>query len=343
MRHLSPALIPVTASLLLMAGCSPEIYTNIQKRLPARIEGSPVLVYDLTDTLPDSFEVLGSVGVNDTGFSTGCHYEGVIEMAKTETNKVGGNGLHLVWHKEPGALGKSCHQISADILSLSDSVFAASYAWNLEAQKARASLYASPSRKAYDKDVKNGKKVSPRYNILHISAGYGLMTSEFNLPRNCDGDPKQGFAINAGYQWVSRLGIGIGLRYSGYFTSGKQRYVSMETDYEKLNISTHYIAPEFVFYQNASRRWTFHEVVGIGYARYFEGMMHNTESVGGFGIHAAAGFSYRIKPWLGIGANFLVQHSRFDSESRTLRQRISKDNTSITHMSINGGLSFYFF
>ena len=78
--------------------------------------------------------------------------------------------------------------------------------------------------------------------------------------------------------------------------------------------------------------------------RYFEGMMHNTESIGGFSVHGTAGFNYRIKPWLGIGAHVLVQHARFDPEkSRTLRQRMSKDNTTMTHISFNGGLSFYFF
>ena len=231
------------------------------------------------------------------------------------------------------------------MLLLPDSVYTASYARNAEAQQARIAQYSgTPEIVPADKTEPERKKVNPRYNILHASAGYSMLTSEFKFPRNCDGDPKHWVSVDAGYQWISRIGLGVGIRYTGHFTSGKQRYVSMDSDYEKLNISLHYIAPEIALYQNVGRRWTFHESVGIGYMRYFEGMMHNTESIGGFGVHGTAGVNYRIKPWLGIGAHVLVQHARFDPEkSRTLRQRMSKDNTTMTHISFNGGLSFYFF
>ena len=346
MRNFTTSLQLITATAMLTAtGCTPAIYTNIQKSYPARTEESPVLVYDLADTVPAPAQTLGSVWIKDSGFSTGCSYENIIRLAKNETNKIGGNGLHVVWHKKPAALGKSCHQISADMLLLPDSVYTASYARNAEAQQVRIAQYSgTPEIVPADKTDPERKKVNPRYNILHASAGYSMLTSEFKFPRNCDGDPKHWVSVDAGYQWISRIGLGVGIRYTGHFTSGKQRYVSMDSDYEKLNISLHYIAPEIALYQNVGRRWTFHESVGIGYMRYFEGMMHNTESIGGFGVHGTAGVNYRIKPWLGIGAHVLVQHARFDPEkSRTLRQRMSKDNTTMTHISFNGGLSFYFF
>ena len=49
-----------------------------------------------------------------------------MQRAKDETNKIGGNGLHLFWHKEPSALGSSCHRIAAHMLLLPDSVYTAS-------------------------------------------------------------------------------------------------------------------------------------------------------------------------------------------------------------------------
>ena len=121
MRHFSASLQALAAgALFLTTGCSPSVYTSIQKSYPARIEGSTVLVYDMADSLPEPAEVLGSVTVKDSGFSVNCNYAKVMQRAKDETNKIGGNGLHLFWHKEPSALGSSCHRIAAHMLLLPD-------------------------------------------------------------------------------------------------------------------------------------------------------------------------------------------------------------------------------
>ena len=96
MRHFSASLQALAAgALFLTTGCSPSVYTSIQKSYPARIEGSTVLVYDMADSLPEPAEVLGSVTVKDSGFSVNCNYAKVMQRAKDETNKIGGNGLHL--------------------------------------------------------------------------------------------------------------------------------------------------------------------------------------------------------------------------------------------------------
>ena len=102
MRNFTTSLQLIAATAMLTAtGCTPAIYTNIQKSYPARTEESPVLVYDLADTVPAPAQTLGSVWIKDSGFSTGCSYENIIRLAKNETNKIGGNGLHVVWHKKP--------------------------------------------------------------------------------------------------------------------------------------------------------------------------------------------------------------------------------------------------
>ena len=138
MRHFSASLQAFAAgALFLTTGCAPSVYTSIQKSYPARIEGSTVLVYDMADSLPEPAEVLGSVTVKDSGFSVNCNYAKVMQRAKDETNKIGGNGLHLFWHKEPSVLGSSCHRIAAHMLLLPDSVYTASYFDNVAAQNAR--------------------------------------------------------------------------------------------------------------------------------------------------------------------------------------------------------------
>ena len=82
MRHFSASLQALAAgALFLTTGCSPSVYTSIQKSYPARIEGSTVLVYDMADSLPEPAEILGSVTVKDSGFSVNCNYAKVMQRA----------------------------------------------------------------------------------------------------------------------------------------------------------------------------------------------------------------------------------------------------------------------
>lgn len=43
---------------------------------------------------PDSTEVLGKVKIGDSGFTTNCSYEAVINKAKMGSRKVGGNAIN---------------------------------------------------------------------------------------------------------------------------------------------------------------------------------------------------------------------------------------------------------
>ena len=211
MRHFSASLQALAAgALFLTTGCSPSVYTSIQKSYPARIEGSTVLVYDMADSLPEPAEILGSVTVKDSGFSVNCNYAKVMQRAKDETNKIGGNGLHLFWHKEPSALGSSCHRIAAHMLLLPDSVYTASYFDNVAAQNARLAAYGLIPA---DGTVAPGRETpkAANNNTLTFNAGYAFITSDFYLPAGVSGNPKQGLDINAAYQWTSRIGIGFGL------------------------------------------------------------------------------------------------------------------------------------
>ena len=213
MRHFSASLQAFAAgALFLTTGCAPSVYTSIQKSYPARIEGSTVLVYDMADSLPEPAEVLGSVTVKDSGFSVNCNYAKVMQRAKDETNKIGGNGLHLFWHKEPSVLGSSCHRIAAHMLLLPDSVYTASYFDNVAAQNARLAAYGLIPA---DGTVAPGRETpkAANNNTLTFNAGYAFITSDFYLPAGVSGNPKQGLDINAAYQWTSRIGIGFGLRF----------------------------------------------------------------------------------------------------------------------------------
>jgi len=259
-----------------------------------------------------------------------------MQRAKDETNKIGGNGLHLFWHKEPSALGSSCHRIAAHMLLLPDSVYTASYFDNVAAQNARLAAYGLIPA---DGTVAPGRETpkAANNNTLTFNAGYAFITSDFYLPAGVSGNPKQGLDINAAYQWTSRIGIGFGLRYSGYFTS-------VMSEGAKLKVRLHYFAPEFVLRQEAgrNRRWAFHESVGLGYARYTEQMGSLSGGIGGLGFHVEVGFEYKLTQNVGIGASVGAYGTRFSSMDDAVSQYDDDQKGGISRISLNGGLRFYF-
>ncbi len=118
MKHL-PNLFLFTI-ILLLNSCSPKISTNIGKKYPALDYKQDVLVIELNQPEPDGAEILGEVKIGDNGLTTDCSYETVIDKAKMEARKVGGNAVKITQHKLPSAMGSSCHRISARIIRVNN-------------------------------------------------------------------------------------------------------------------------------------------------------------------------------------------------------------------------------
>jgi len=73
-----------------------------------------VRVFGIEEEIPFNAEKLGTIKVGDSGFSVNCNYATVLDKAKTESRKVGGNVLKITKHKRPD-LWSSCHRITADV------------------------------------------------------------------------------------------------------------------------------------------------------------------------------------------------------------------------------------
>lgn len=106
------------AGLILLTSCSPKISTSLSKNYPPLDYQQEVIVIGLDQAEPDNSEVLGQVKIGDTGFSTKCDYDIVIDKAKLEARKAGGNAIKIIEHTPPSAMGSSCHRITAKILKV---------------------------------------------------------------------------------------------------------------------------------------------------------------------------------------------------------------------------------
>lgn len=101
-----------------MIACSPKVTTNLTKTLPALDYKQEVTVVGMSEEAPTNATEIGIVKIGDTGFSTNCGWDVVIEKAKMEARKAGGNVLKITEHIPPSIMGSSCDRITAKILKV---------------------------------------------------------------------------------------------------------------------------------------------------------------------------------------------------------------------------------
>jgi hypothetical protein len=110
--------ISLVGFLVIMSSCAPKISTSISKNYAALDYREDVWVFGVGDAIPEDVEQLGTVKIGDTGFTTDCSFETVIEKAKTEARKIGGNAIKIIKHDTPSVFGSSCHRITANIIKI---------------------------------------------------------------------------------------------------------------------------------------------------------------------------------------------------------------------------------
>ncbi len=110
----------IISALILLNSCNPRVSTSISKTYPPIDYKQDVVVIGLNQAEPDDAEVLGQVKIGDTGFTTNCDFSTVVDKAKLEARKNGGNAIKIIEHKPPAVMGSSCHRITAKILKVKD-------------------------------------------------------------------------------------------------------------------------------------------------------------------------------------------------------------------------------
>ncbi|MFB6318314.1 hypothetical protein [Saccharicrinis sp. FJH54] len=102
--------------LLVIVSCSPSVSTKISSEYAPLKYDEDVVVLGLKDTVPEDAVEIGTVKIGDSGFTTNCDYQTVMNEAIIEARKAGGNILKLDKHLPPSEMGTTCHRITARIL-----------------------------------------------------------------------------------------------------------------------------------------------------------------------------------------------------------------------------------
>ena len=106
-------------TILVLTSCNAKVSTMISKTYPTENQSEEISVLEWDETIPKDAEVIGMVKVGDSGFTgtSKCTYHAVIEKAKEEARKIGGNAIKITSHRSPG-WHSTCHTITADILRI---------------------------------------------------------------------------------------------------------------------------------------------------------------------------------------------------------------------------------
>ena len=109
--------LTVFAVLIFLGSCNPKISTSIRTSYQPLDYKQDVVVIGLDKAEPNDSEYLGEVKIGDSGFSINCGYDVVIDQAKLEARKVGGNAIKIIKHNRPDIIS-SCHRITVRVLRL---------------------------------------------------------------------------------------------------------------------------------------------------------------------------------------------------------------------------------
>ena len=107
----------ILVALFAATACAPKVSNVITKSYAPLDYKEEVLLLDIQAPVPDGADEIGIVKIGDSGFSTDCDWNTVIEKAKMEARKAGGNVIKITEHKTPDFVS-SCHRITAVIFRI---------------------------------------------------------------------------------------------------------------------------------------------------------------------------------------------------------------------------------
>lgn len=112
----------VLAALLLFVSCATSVSTKLaNNQLPALSQQDPIYVLDENENLPANSQFIGDIKIGDSGFTTDCGYNKVVDDATATARKAGANIVKIVKLKDPTLWGSTCYRLNAKIYRNLDS------------------------------------------------------------------------------------------------------------------------------------------------------------------------------------------------------------------------------
>ena len=264
------SLLTKLAIVLAFTSCSPKVVTNIQRSFPVdnTQECGAIAVLEAGQALPAGSEVFGTVKIGDTGFTTkGGDYASVLERAKEEARKAGGNAIRITEHKSPDG-HSTIHRINAEILKLSDEAFFMNPVQGSSVSESSETII--PEKKEYSK-FRIGIEAGVGYNFAKISSSVPM---DF---RSYAKKLRLGYVYSANAAWFFHEYLGVGAQYKAFRSSNSENVSvkyndgSTRTGRMKDNICISFAGPTFCYRgTSADGRRILSTEIGLGYMHYMD-------------------------------------------------------------------------
>ncbi|MEI6556009.1 MAG: hypothetical protein WCL70_10485 [Paludibacter sp.] len=331
--------------ILLLSSCTPRITTSLIKKEKPLSKNSIVVVYDKNDTLPAATKKLGTTRVNDNASTVEFDYNFVVEVAKLEAGKAGGNAIRIIKHQLPNLLNTG-HEVYADILKIDTSIV-----HQRSNQKSKESYIKIPY--SHLRFALNGGYA---YNL-----GKDVPTLDTRI-QTYDNQMKSGLNFGAEINYFvvnGQMGIGV-----NYETVSSQNSLSGVTHLNsgqifsnnKLsdNLNIQYIGPMYTCISRQITKTGIKDAliinVGMGNLSYSDSKivdLKNYKITGSaLGTYYSIGYDRFISKNMALGiqlsliTGMLGNYDRFDGTSTTHIQLDNNSYQSLSHVSLSVGLRF---
>lgn len=219
----------------LATSCSPKIASKLVSTSQPLAYDAPVIVLGLADQPPKTARLLGDLKVGDSGFSTDCSYETVIDAARLEARKAGGNVVKITKHKTPDFLS-TCHRITAQVYHVEDIADLLPQEEILTgADYALLHVYRFSNAPLVSYDLRLGDSVLCRVSSNSATTVRLNASGAHTLLAKTETTVERPITIEHGRHYYLRCGIGIGafvgrpkLELVDYHT-GRQEFESIST------------------------------------------------------------------------------------------------------------------
>jgi S1-C subfamily serine protease len=114
--------IIINVLAILLSSCALTVRTTTTTNYKPNTSNAPIIVYGLNDRTPNQTQRIGTIKIGDSGFSVNCGWDQVLQKAKSECKKIGGNAIKLEYVKEPD-FSSTCYRINAAALIVPEQKF----------------------------------------------------------------------------------------------------------------------------------------------------------------------------------------------------------------------------
>lgn len=297
-----------------MFSCAPSISLQTNSKRAALTDSQNVVVYNENEAVSQNFTLIGNVSLGDSGFTTNCDFETMINIAKNEARKIGGNALKITKHILPSFFGSSCHRIQADILDISQNVIIDSLN-----KKDSDTLKKSQSKINITNTSTPDLKLT-RF-ILSSNFGYGYrlakLPSSFNkFEQDYYGGLKSGYNYDLSiyYRLKSKSSYGFGIKYNVFNSSNTANNIVVTNNKTGIvlngsisdDITLTFTGLSYIYdFKNSNSRHEFFSEFSFGLLNYknYSKIINDNYLITGstFGSFIGLGYNYRVAKNLSIG------------------------------------------